>query len=192
MKAGEVLTTLDITRPTLKHYRECGYIKYKALSNGQFDYDRESVYIFKNRREPRLTVIYGRVSTYKQKSDLANQMDALTKFAQKKGLKVDKQYQDIASGISFKKRKQFFDLLDLVLEGKVEKVIITHKDRLSRGGFDLFKHLFDKYGTKIIIMSDYLDSKTDEQEIMIEMSTLFDNFAMKQYSSKHDLKVKAK
>lgn len=41
-------------------------------------------------------------------------------------------------------------------------------------------------------MSDYLDSKTDEQEIMIEMSTLFDNFAMKQYSSKHDLKVKAK
>lgn len=63
--------------------------------------------------------------------------------------------------------------------------------RLSRVGFDLFKHLFDKFGTEIILMSDYLDPKTDEQEIMSEITTLFNGFAMRQYSTRRKLKAKA-
>lgn len=181
---------LNISRPTLKAYREKEWIKSTQMPNGQFNYDRESVYLFKNKHVPRLTVIYGRVSTYKQKNDLANQMDSLKKFCHARGLSVDKEYQDIASGISFKNRKQFFDLLDLVLQGKVTKVVITHKDRLSRVGFDLFKHLFDKYGTEIIVMSDELEPKTDEQELMSEIITLLHCFAMRQYSSRRKLKNK--
>lgn len=63
-------------------------------------------------------------------------------------------YSDIASGISFEKRKDFFKLLDEVLDGRVEKVVITYKDRLSRVGFDLFCHLFKKYHCDIIVMSE--------------------------------------
>ncbi|MDK6257016.1 recombinase family protein, partial [Escherichia coli] len=74
-------------------------------------------------------------------------------------------YQDIASGISFKNRDDFFKLLDLVLQGKVKQVVITHKDRLSRVGFDLFKYLFDHYNTKIVVVSDEENPKTDEQEL---------------------------
>ena len=190
MKAGDVLDVLQITRPTLKRYRERGYLKYTQLPSGRYDYDIDSVYLLKNKHLPRMTIIYGRVSTYKQKNDLHNQMTKLSDFCEKRGFTVDKSYQDIASGISFAKRKQFFDLLDLVLQGKVKQVIITHKDRLSRVGFDLFKHLFDKFGTEIIVMSDYLDPKTDEQEIMSEMMALFHCFAMKQYSARRKLKAK--
>lgn len=74
--------------------------------------------------------------------------------------------------------------------GKVKRVVITHKDRLSRVGFDLFSHLFNKFGTEIVVMSDYLDSKTDEQEIMSEIIALLHYFAMKQYSSRRKLKAK--
>lgn len=81
-------------------------------------------------------------------------------------------------------------MLDLVIQGKVKRVVITHKDRLSRVGFDLFKHLFDKFGTEIVVMSDYLDPQTDEQEIMSELNTLMDSFAMKQYSARRKLKAK--
>ena len=63
-------------------------------------------------------------------------------FALRQGYKVDDVFQDVASGISFEKRKEFFELLDLVIAGKVDKVIITYKDRLSQIGFDLFKYLF--------------------------------------------------
>lgn len=81
-------------------------------------------------------------------------------------------------------------MLDLIIQGKVERVVITHKDRLSRVGFDLFKHLFNKFGTEIIVVSDYLDPKTDEQEIMSESMALFHCFAMKQYSARRKLKAK--
>ena len=82
--------------------------------------------------------------TPKQKQDLENQLEALQNFSLKQGYQVKGAFKDIASGISFEKRKEFFKLLDLVIAGKVSKVIITYKDRLSRVGFDLFKYLFEK------------------------------------------------
>ena len=192
LKAAEVLNILQITRPTLKKYREKGYIKATALPNGHYDFDADSVYRLKNRNVPRQTVVYGRVSTYKQKNDLTNQMKTLVKFANKRGYQVDNSFNDIASGISFKKRNDFFKMLDLIIQGKIERVVITHKDRLSRVGFDLFKHLFNKFGTEIVIMSDYLDPKTDEQEIMSEIISLLHCFAMRQYSARRKLRAKAK
>lgn len=191
LKAAEVLNILQITRPTLQKYREKGYIKASKLPNGHYDFDGDSVYRLKNRNAPRQTVIYGRVSTYKQKNDLKNQMETLTDFVNKRGYQIDYSYSDIASGISFKNRKEFFELLDMVIQGKVKRVVITHKDRLSRVGFDLFKHLFDKFGTEIIVMSDYLDPKTDEREIMSEIISLLHCFAMRQYSARRKLKAKA-
>lgn len=105
MKAGEVLDILQISRPTLQAYREKGYIKAKKLPTGQYDFDAKSVFLYKNRNMPRLTVIYGRVSTYKQKNDLNNQMQTLHDFCDKRDYQIDGSYQDIASGISFEKRK---------------------------------------------------------------------------------------
>lgn len=190
MKAGKVMEILQISRPTLKRYRDHGYLKAAELPNGQFDYDADSVFLLKNKNKPRATAIYGRVSTYKQKADLNNQMDTLIKFCQKRGYTVDYQYQDIASGLSFKKRNDFFKLLDLVIQGKIKRVVITHKDRLSRVGYDLFQHLFDKFGTEIVVMSDYLDPKTDEQEIMSEIIALMHCFAMKSYSNRRKIRSK--
>lgn len=191
MRAGEVLNILQITRPTLQSYRKKGYIKAIQLPNGHFDFDADSVYRLKNRNQPRQTILYGRVSTYKQKRDLSNQMQTLEKFSMKRGYQIDQMYSDIASGISFKQRKQFFDMLDLIIQGKVKRVVVTHKDRLSRVGFDLFKHLFDKFGTEIVVVSDYLDPKTDEQELFSEIISLLHCFAMRQYSSRRKLKAKA-
>lgn len=191
MRAGEVLSILQITRPTLQSYRKKGYIKATQLPNGHFDFDADSVYRLKNRNQPRQTILYGRVSTYKQKRDLSNQMQTLENFAMKRGYQIDQIYSDIASGISFQQRKQFFDMLDLIIQGKVKRVVITHKDRLSRVGFDLFKHLFDKFGTEIVVVSDYLDPKTDEQELFSEIISLLHCFAMRQYSSRRKLKAKA-
>lgn len=71
------------------------------------------------------------------------------------GIKIDQVFSDIASGINFEKRKQFFNLRDLVVDGQVEKVFISYKDRLSRVDFGLFKHLFSKFGTEIIVANGH-------------------------------------
>ena len=66
----------------------------------------------------------------------------LKQFCFANGYTINKIYQDVAIGISFEKRKEFFKMLDDIISGKVERVIITYKDRLSRVGFDLFYYLF--------------------------------------------------
>lgn len=77
------------------------------------------------------------------------------------GYSVSGIFSDIASGISFEKRTDFFTMLDDIIDGKVERVIITYKDRLSRVGFELFKHLFDHYHCQIIVMSEVGSEKLD-------------------------------
>lgn len=179
MKAGKVMNLLQISRSTLKRYREKGILKASRLPSGQYIFDDDSVLLLKNGRSPRLTLLYGRVSTYKQKHDLANQMQELQDFAEKKGYQVDGSYQDIASGISYKNRKQFLKMLDLIIEGKVERVVITHQDRLSRVGFELFEYLFRNYNTEIEVISDELNPKTDAQELFEEIISLLNCFSMR-------------
>lgn len=182
MKAGEVMKLLQISRSTLKRYREKGILKAEPKETGQYDFDDDSVWLLKNKNMPRQTVLYGRVSTYKQKKDLANQMEELKEYAQAKGYQVSNSYSDIASGISFENRKSFFKMLDLILAGKVKRVVITHRDRLSRVGFELFEYLFKNYHTEIEIISDEMNPKTDEQELFEEIISLLHCFSMREYS----------
>lgn len=184
MKANEVMKVLQISRATLARWRKNGTLKATKLPSGQYDWDANSVFKLLNRGETRKTYLYARVSTTKQKPDLQNQIEALQAFTLRQGYKVDGVFQDVASGISFEKRKEFFKLLDLVIAGKVDKVIITYKDRLSRVGFDLFKYLFAKYHTEIVVMSELTDTKTDQQEIFEEIVSLLHAFSMRMHSGR--------
>lgn len=184
MKANEVLSILQISRPTLHRWREAGILKATLLPNGHYDWDAETVYAIFNNGVARGVYLYGRVSTYKQTDDLKRQMQTLEQFAMANGYQIAGAYSDIASGISFEKRKEFFKLLDLVITNKVSTVIITYKDRLSRVGFDLFKHLFAKFNVNIIVISELNDTKTDQQEIFEEIISLLHAFSMKMYSSR--------
>ena len=190
MKANEVLNLLRITRPTLTKYVNEGIIKVDKLPNGRYEYDSNSVYSFLNKDVKRKTYIYARVSTSKQKADLDNQIELLKQFCFTNGYVISGIYSDIASGISFEKRSNFFKMLDDIIDNKVEKVIITYKDRLSRVGFDLFYHLFKKYNCEIIVMSEIGSEKLDSQEIFEEIVSLLHCYSMKLYSKRKAAKIK--
>ncbi len=190
MKANEVLKLLRITRPTLTKYVKEGLIKVEKLPNGRYEYDSESVYSFLNKDMKRKTYIYARVSTSKQKPDLNNQIELLKQFCFTNGYTISGIYSDIASGISFEKRNDFFKMLDDIIDNEVERVVITYKDRLSRIGFDLFYHLFQKYNCEIVIMSEVGSEKLDRQEIFEEIESLLHCYSMKFYSKRKIQKVK--
>lgn len=190
MKAKQVLQLLNISQPTLGHYCKRGLIHYDLTPTGKRIYHDKDVYSILNNGQKRKNYIYARVSTTSQKSDLANQLESLHSFCMNSGIQVDGVFQDIASGISFENRKQFFELLDDVLEYKVEKVVITYKDRLSRIGFDLFYHLFRKFGTEIIVASQLGSEKLDSEEIFEEIVSLLHCYSMKMYSKRRVAKIK--
>lgn len=64
----------------------------------------------------------------------------------------------------------------------MKRVVITYKDRLSRAGFDLFYHLFDKYDCEIVVMSEAGSQKLDSEEIFEEIISLLHCYSMKLYS----------
>jgi predicted site-specific integrase-resolvase len=190
MKAKEVLQVLQISRPTLARYVKDGKLKVTLKGNGQYDYDVDSVYRMLNKNIERKTYIYARVSTTKQKKDLENQVRLLTNFCFQNGYVINGVFQDIASGISFKKREQFFELLDEVLAGRVKRVVITYKDRISRVGFELFTYLFKKFGCEIIVISEIGFEKLDSEEIFEELVSLLHCYSMKPYSNRKMRKIK--
>jgi predicted site-specific integrase-resolvase len=73
---------------------------------------------------------------------------------------------DIGSGINYEKRG-LLSLVDLVIQGKVERVVILYKDRLVPFGFEWLSHLFKRFGTEIEIIDNA--EKTEEQELVEDL-----------------------
>jgi len=81
--------------------------------------------------------------------------------------------KDIGSGINYNK-KGFNQLIDMITNSEVEKVIVLYKDRLIRFGYELIENLCNKYGTTIEIIDN--TEKTEEQELvedLIQIVTVF-------------------
>ena len=83
-----------------------------------------------------------------------------------------------------------FTLLDDIADNKVERVVITYKDRLSRVGFDLFYYLFKKHNCEIEVMSEVGSQKLDSDEIFEEIISLLHCYSMKLYSKRRVQKIK--
>ena len=149
MKAKEVLNLLQISRKTLHVYAGDGRIRYMVMPNRMYNYNEEDVYKILNKDIKRKTVIYARVSTSRQKNDLQNQIQQLKQWCFMNGYTINAIYSDIASGISFEKRKGFFEMLDEIMNHRVEKVMLTYRDLLSRVGFEEIVSLLHRYSTKM-------------------------------------------
>ena len=81
-------------------------------------------------------------------------------------------------------------MLDDIVSGKVERVVITYKDRLSRVGFELFYYLFQKYNCEIVVMSEIGSKKLDSEEVFEEIVSLLHCYSMKLYSKRKVQKIK--
>jgi len=190
MKPREVMETLRISRPTMMKLLAEGKLKAEKMANGYRDFDSDSVYALLNKGVKRKTVIYGRVSTAKQKPDLERQIEMLKQFCFERGYTIANIYEDIASGISFEKRKDLFKLLDEVIANKVERVVVSYKDRISRVGFGLFKYLFDKHMCEIVVMSEVGSVKLDSEEIFEEIVSMLHCYSMKLYTKRRIKRIK--
>jgi predicted site-specific integrase-resolvase len=181
MKAKKVLEILGIHRVTLCRYVKEGRIRAKKLPNTTYDYNDDDVYKMAGLENKRHFVIYSRVSTHKQKNDLENQTNAIKSFMSAKGIKTNKVYTDIKSGMTLD-RKGFMELLADVQANKIDTVFITYKDRLARLSYELVVKLFDKHNVRIETI--YNDKKTDEQELFEDLMQIIHGFSMKMYSKR--------
>lgn len=190
MKAKEVLKILGITRQTLYNYLKQGKVSIKAKYNKNFyEYDDDSVYALigqKQVKNDRKIVSYSRVSTQNQKEQLKEQTIRIYDSCISRGLTVNKQYEEIKSGMSGD-RPKLQELIREVITGNIELVVIENKDRLVRFGFDILEQIFKYYNTKILVLNDSLENKTYEQELTDDLISIIHYFTMKSYSHRRKL-----
>ena len=132
--------TLKANRtPTDRRYYTYGqYLQFKGINTED---------------DTRQVVIYARVSTRNQKNDLQNQVTFLRQFCNAKGIIVDQCIEDYGSGLNYN-RKKWNELLDEVMEQKIKTIIITHKDRFIRFGYDWFEKFCMKFNTTIVVVNN--------------------------------------
>ena len=184
MKAKEVLKLLNISRVTLCKYVKTGIIKGHKLPTGIWVYDDDSVFSLiglKKKKKNKINVSYSRVSTYSQKNQLKSQTQRIYESCISRGIQLDKQIEDIKSGMSFD-RKGFNDLCQLIIKG--ELLVIENKDRLMRFGFEGFEQMFKYFGTKILVLSEEIQNKSYEQELTEDLLSIIHYFSMKSYSNR--------
>ena len=126
--------------------------------------------------------IYARVSTSKQKTDLENQIKFLRQYLVSKGLNPEYVYSDIASGMN-EDRKGLNEMMSDIISGKISKVVISHKDRLTRFGFGYLKTIFSKYNTEIEIVN-LEDEKSFQDELSEDLIAIIHQFSMKFYGKR--------
>ena len=94
---------------------------------------------------------------------------------------------DIASGINFK-RKGLSTILDACLQGNVGEIVVAHRDRLCRFGFDLLKLIVEKQGGKITVINDDIHKST-EQELSEDLLSIIHIYSCRQMG-KRSYKIK--
>ena len=131
-----------------------------------------------------ICVIYARVSSQKQKisGDLNRQSQRLSEYCAKHNLYVEHIIKDVGSGLN-DKRIGFNQLINLVITGKVNKVIVEHKDRLTRFQFNFIKKIFKTFGVDIIVIDDK-DEISDAEELTRDMMSLLVCFSVKYYGKR--------
>ena len=130
---------------------------------------------------PRVVAVYGRVSTSKQKQDLSNQIDVLKKYVISNGSNP-KVFSDIGSGMN-EKRPGLISLMNEITQNKISKVVISHKDRLTRFGFGYLETIFKMYNTEIEIIN-LEDDKSFQEELTEDLIAIIHHFSMKFYGKR--------
>ena len=113
-------------------------------------------------------VLYARVSSSDQKQDLDRQLSRLVEVVTSKGLQVVKVIKEIGSGLDGKRTK----LLTILRDPNVKTIVVEHKDRLARFGFEYLEALLSASGRRIIVV-DETEMKDDLVQDMIDVLASF-------------------
>jgi putative resolvase len=187
---GEFAELISRTEQTLRNWDKSGKLKPHHVSDGGHRYySQHQLNHFWGIREDlqpkRKTIGYCRVSSIKQKEDLARQVDQVKMFMIAKGYTFEI-IEDIGSGINYSK-KGLSALVELILSNQVERVVILYKDRLIRFGFELIESICQNHGVVIEVIDQ--TPKMGEQEFVEDLIQIVSDFSFKQ-QGKHSNKAK--
>jgi predicted site-specific integrase-resolvase len=177
VKTKEASKITGLSEQTIRLYADLNKIETYKTESGQRMYCKFSLekYISKfahseKKIQEKKKIIYCRVSSRNQLDDLERQCSSLqSRFPNHELIK------DCGSGLNFK-RKGLKTILEQTMLGVVEEIVVAHKDRLCRFGYELIEFICSVNGTKIIILGNE-ECKSKEQELAEDIMSIITVFS---------------
>ena len=178
---------LGVSISTLRRWEEEKRLIPEKTAGGHRRYDRDKLIRFKNKESGnRITIAYARVSSSDQKEDLERQKDSLSNYCVARGYQF-RVISDLRSGLNYTK-KGLSELIELICNNEIERIVINYKDRLIRYGYELIEQVCLHHDVKIEIVN-LTEDKTYEQELVEDMLSIITVFSSRLYGSRsHKIK----
>ena len=182
MNITEAAEFIGRTVKTLQRLDRQGKLIPSRSKTNRRVYTKEQLLNFQGQnkeiRLPYRNIVYCRVSSFSQKPDLENQSKILQEYCSANGLDNIEIIKEIGGGLNFK-RKKFLVIMDSIMNKEVKKLIIAHKDRLCRFGFDWFERFCIINNCKLIVLNQ--ERLSPEQEMVQDLMTIIHCFSSRLY-----------
>lgn len=162
-KASQVL---GLHPNTLRNYAEAGRIPYYRNAAGQRLYDVDA---FLRGAQPAETVCYCRVSSSKQRDDLARQVAFM-----RERYPDARVVTDVGGGLNFQ-RKGLVSILERLHRGDKLRLVVAHQDRLARFGFELIQWMVEQNGGELVVLDR--TEHSPEQELTEDILAILHTFS---------------
>lgn len=163
------------TTKTLQRWDREGILKaYRSITKRRYYTHDQFLQITGQKAKKRHLVTYCRVSSISQKKDLISQKNAVESFCLMAGKAIDQRLEDIGSGLNYK-RKHFVQLMEMVERGEISEIVIAHKDRLVRFGFEWFEKFCKDHGVSILVMN--AETLSPEEEMTKDLLSIIHCFS---------------
>jgi len=164
------------TTNTLQKWDRKGILKaHRSPTNRRYyTHDQYLQYRGLVAQEQGLTIVYARVSGVAQKPELANQVNALETYCKQHSITVDEWMSDIGSGLNYKRRR-FNRLMEMIELGQVRRLIIAHRDRLVRFGYEYFEAFCVRHHTELVVING--EAMSPEQELVRDLIAIVTVFS---------------
>ena len=196
-KTGELAKMIGKQTRTVQSYCIKGDINSIIIPSGKriisrdevIKYLRSSNLLYED--DNKIDLIYARVSTNEQKNrgDLDRQINYIIREIIAKNPKNLKVFSEVGSGLK-DNRTELKKLLDMVMNDEVDRIFILYKDRLTRFGFNYLEQICNKFGTKIIVISEEIQEKSIQEELAEDIISIIHSFSSKLYGMRNKIKEK--
>ncbi|MFB2978990.1 IS607 family transposase [Microseira sp. BLCC-F43] len=128
---------------------------------------------FRSEREVGIHCSYRLYPTHSQQEDLQRQLEHLRSLYPEAEV-----ISEVGSGLNFR-RKKFLSILEGIIDGDIQCLVVAHPDRLVRFGFELVRWLWEKFECQLVVLNHSFLSP--EQELVADMLSIIHCFSSRLY-----------
>ena len=176
LSVEEAAKILGVSKSTLRRWDAEGRLKPERTPGGHRRYRSEDLGQMAHHPMPpagRVTIAYARVSSRDQEADLERQAILLSEFCTKNGW-THEVIRDLGSGMNCHK-KGLRELLQRIMRNDVERLVVTHKDRLLRFGAEWVFALCEEFQTEVVLINKSEEARYEDEltQDVLEIITVF-------------------